>query len=102
MSSRGVPMQRCLPIMVAALGVAGCAPGDTRAALGYAEPAEYVYVVPVDRVVVGTQEGLVKRGGTGYRVGGAGPERSILAAPGGRGLGPLLRDPDRGGGDRAR
>ena len=47
-------MQRYLPIMFVALGVAGCAPGYMRASVVYAEPAEYVYVVPMDRVVVVT------------------------------------------------
>src|SRR2546422_10820613 len=95
MSSRGVPMQRCLPIMVAALGVAGCAPGDTRASLGYAEPAEYVYVVPMDRVVVVTQEVLVNRGWTVYRVGRAGPNRIIWARRGGDGGGRIFPNPPR-------
>src|SRR3989441_11699946 len=82
MSSRGVPMQRYLPIMFVALGVAGCAPGYMRASVVYAEPAEYVYVVPMDRVVVVTQEVLVKRGWTVYRVERAGPNRIIWARRG--------------------
>jgi len=75
-------MQRYLPIIVAALGVAGCAPGYTRASVVYAEPAQYVYVVPMDRVVVVTQEVLVTRGWTVYRVEEAGPNRIIWARRG--------------------
>jgi hypothetical protein len=75
-------MQRYLPIVVAALGVAGCAPGYTRAEVVYAQPAQYVYVVPVDRVVVVTQEVLVQRGWTVFRVEQAGPDRIIWARRG--------------------
>jgi hypothetical protein len=75
-------MQRYLPLMIALVGAAGCAPGYTRADVVYAEPAHYVYVVPVDRVVVVTQEVLVTRGWTVYRVQRAGPNRIIWARRG--------------------
>jgi len=42
----------------------------------YAEPAEYEYVVPVDRVVVVTQDVLVRRGWTVYRVQRSGEGRA--------------------------
>ena len=75
-------MQRSLIFLVAALGVAGCAPGYTSASVVYAEPARYVYVVPVDRVVVVTREVLVDRGWTVYRVERDGPNRVIWARQG--------------------
>jgi len=90
-------MQRYLPIMVATLGVAGCAPGYMRASVVYAEPAEYVYVVPMDRVVVVTQEVLVNRGWTVYRVERAGPNRIIWARRGDDDVVRIFANPD---GDR--
>ena len=68
--------------LVAALGLAGCAGGYTSATLVYGEPAEYVYVVPVDRVVVVTREVLVNRGWVVYRVQRSGPNRIIWARRG--------------------
>src|SRR5438445_11527905 len=94
MRLRGLPMQRYLPIMLAALGVAGCAPGYMRASVVYAEPAEYVYVVPMDRVVVVTQEVLVNRGWTVYRVERAGPNRIIWARRGGDDVVRIFANPD--------
>ena len=59
--------------------VAGCAPGYTRAEVVYAEPAQYEYVVPADRVVVVTREVLVQRGYVVYRVETRGPDRIVWA-----------------------
>ncbi|HWC75519.1 MAG TPA: hypothetical protein VG454_16450 [Gemmatimonadales bacterium] len=77
-------MDRSLIFLTAALGIAGCmpAPAYTSASVVYAEPARYVYVVPVDRVVVVTQEVLVNRGWTVYRVERSGPNRIIWARQG--------------------
>jgi putative VirB-like lipoprotein len=75
-------MQRSLIFLVAALGVAGCAPGYTSAEVVYAEPARYTYVMPVDRVVVVTREVLVDRGWTVYRIERDGPNRIIWARHG--------------------
>lgn len=47
---------------------AACAGGYTSASVAYAEPAQYEYVVPMDRVVVVTREVLVDRGWVVYRV----------------------------------
>lgn len=74
-------MQRYL-MLAATLGLAGCAAGYTSATFVYAEPAEYVYVVPVDRVVVVTREVLVTRGYVVYRVQRSGPNRIIWARRG--------------------
>jgi hypothetical protein len=74
-------MNRLLPIL--ALAVAGCGPGVyVRAEVLYAEPAQYEYVVPVDRVVVVTREVLVNRGYTVFRVEEAGPRRIVWARRG--------------------
>jgi len=62
--------------------VGACAPGYTRAEIVYAEPAEHVYVVPVDRVVVVSREVLVQRGWVVYRVEERGPDRIIWARRG--------------------
>jgi len=75
-------MKRYLPSLVATLSLAGCAGGYARAEDVYAEPAEYVYVVPVERVVVVTRDVLVARGWTVYRVERAGPNRIIWARRG--------------------
>jgi len=77
-------MKNTLPLLLvaAALSLAGCAPGYTSASVVYAEPAEYVYVVPVDRVVVVTREALVNRGWVVYRVQRSGPNRIIWARRG--------------------
>jgi hypothetical protein len=88
-------MQRYLLIIVASLGVVGCAPGYTRAELVYAQPAEYVYVVPMDRVVVVTQEVLVNRGWAVFRVERAGPNRIIWARRGEDEVVRIFASPDR-------
>src|SRR5207237_4596944 len=77
-------MKNTLPVLLVAgaLSLAGCAPGYTSASVVYAEPAEYVYVVPVDRVVVVTREVLVNRGWVVYRVQRSGPNRIIWARRG--------------------
>ena len=69
--------------LCAATWAAGaCAPGYTRAEVVYAERAEHVYVVPVDRVVVVSREVLVQRGWVVYRVEERGPDRIIWARRG--------------------
>ncbi len=74
-------MSRCSLMLV--LTLAACAPGVyTRAEVVYAEPAQYVYVVPVDRVVVVTREVLVQRGYTVFRVENDGPSRVVWARRG--------------------
>ncbi|HYT04715.1 MAG TPA: hypothetical protein VEM13_07520 [Gemmatimonadales bacterium] len=74
-------MKRILPFL--ALAVAACGPGVyTRAEVVYAEPAQYVYVVPVERVVVVTRDVLMRRGYAVYRVEEAGPNRIIWARRG--------------------
>ena len=67
-----------LPI-AGALSLAGCAGGLTGATVAYGQPAEYVYVVPVDHVVVVTRDVLVRRGWAVYRVQRSGPTRIIWA-----------------------
>lgn len=82
-------------MLAATLGLAGCAGGYTRATLAYGEPAENVYVVPVDRVVVVTREVMIQRGWTVYRVERSGRNRVIW---GRRGDGEIVRifaTPDR-------
>ena len=69
-------------MLAATLGLAGCAGGYTSATLVYGEPAEYVYAVPVDRVVVVSREVLVNRGFVVYRVERSGPSRIIWARRG--------------------
>src|SRR5438445_116728 len=67
-------MQR--PNLILVLALAACGPGAyTRAEVVYAEPPQYVYVVPAERVVVVTREVLVNRGYVVLRVDVAGPER---------------------------
>src|SRR2546427_9442732 len=68
--------------LVSLLAAAACVPGYTRAEVVYAEPANYVYVVPPERVVVVTREVLVNRGYVVYRVQRAGPNRIIWARRG--------------------
>src|SRR5882724_11093046 len=75
-------MKRYLLSLAATLSLAGCAGGYTSAEFVYAEPAEYEYFVPVDRVVVVTREVLVTRGWTVYRVQRSGPNRIIWARRG--------------------
>jgi hypothetical protein len=65
-----------------ALSLAGCAAGFTSATVVYGEPAEYAYVVPVDRVVVVTRDVLVTRGWVVYRVQRSGRNRIIWARRG--------------------
>lgn len=66
--------------LAAALLVAACGPGMyTRAEVVYTEPAQYEYVVPVDRVVVVSREVLVERGYTVFRVESDGPNRIVWA-----------------------
>ncbi len=71
-----------LVVVLAVLASAACAPGYARAEYVYAQPAEYEYVVPVDRVVVVTRDVLVTRGWTVYRVEQDGPNRIIWARRG--------------------
>jgi hypothetical protein len=68
--------------VASALSLAGCAGGFTSATVVYGEPAEYAYVVPVDRVVVVTRDVLVTRGWVVYRVERSGPNRIIWARRG--------------------
>jgi len=68
-----------LAVAVLPVAVAGCAPGYTHAEVVYAEPAQYEYVVPTDRVVVVTREVLVQRGYVVYRVEAHGPDRIVWA-----------------------
>ena len=77
-------MKRHLLILAATLSLAGCAMGGGYASAEYvyAEPAQYEYVVPVDRVVVVTRDVLVTRGWTVYRVQRSGPNRIIWARRG--------------------
>lgn len=65
-----------------AVSLAACAPGYTRASIVYAEPAQYEYEVPVDRVVVVTREVLIDRGWTVYRVERSGRNRIVWARRG--------------------
>src|SRR2546430_15478102 len=75
-------------VLTLALVLAACGPGVyTRAEGVYAEPAQYVYVEPIDRVVVVTREVLVARGYHVYRVADDGPTRVIWARRGGGGGG---------------
>src|SRR2546430_15237062 len=70
-------------VLTLALVLAACGPGIyTRAEVVYAEPAQYVYVEPVDRVVVVTREVLVARGHHAHRVEDDGPPRAIWAPRG--------------------
>src|SRR5881628_3455046 len=68
--------------LVSLLATAACVPGYTRAEVVYAEPADYVYVVPPERVVVVTREVLVSRGWVVYRIERDGPNRVIWARRG--------------------
>jgi len=69
-------------LLASLLATAGCMAGYTRTEVVYAEPAEYVYVAPVDRVVVVTREVLVSRGWVVYRVQRSGPNRIVWARRG--------------------
>lgn len=60
---------RRLFLMLIVPGLAACATGGyTRAEVIYAQPAEYVYVVPVDHVVRVSRDVLITHGYTVYRV----------------------------------
>ena len=86
-------------IFAATLSLAGaaaaCAGGYTSAGVAYAEPAEYSYVVPVDRVVVVSREVLVGRGWAVYRVERSGPRRIIWARRGDGEIVRIFATPDR-------
>ena len=70
-------------VLALALVLAACGPGVyTRAEVVYAEPAQYVYVEPVDQVVIVTRDVLVRRGYEVYRVEDDGPTRVIWARRG--------------------
>ena len=76
---------RTIAIMIGALAwvaVAGCAPGYASAGVMWTEPAQYVYVEPMDQVVVVTQDVLVQRGYRVIRVEHDGPQRIIWAQRG--------------------
>jgi hypothetical protein len=74
-------MRHLYPLLL--LAVAGCGrPIYTRAAVVYAEPPRYVYVAPVDRVVVVTREVLVAGGYVVYREEEDGPNRILWARRG--------------------
>lgn len=75
-------MNRYPLLLATLLSLAGCVPGYTSAEFVYAQPAEYAYVVPVDRVVVVTREVLVERGWEVFRVEDDGPNRIIWARRG--------------------
>lgn len=65
------------------VSVAGCASGGyTSPSFVYAEPAERVYVAPVDRVVVVSRDVLLDRGWVVYRVQRTGRNRIIWARRG--------------------
>ena len=71
------------PNLILVLALAACGRGAyTRAEVVYAEPPQYVYVVPAERVVVVTREVLVNRGYVVYRIEQAGPNRIIWARRG--------------------
>lgn len=77
-------MRRCLPALpalaLAGATLAACAGAPyTRAEVVYAQPARYVYVEPVERVVVVTRETLIDRGYVVYRVEERGRNRVIWA-----------------------
>jgi len=73
------PMKRLFPLLM----VVACGPGVyTRAEVVYAEPADHMYVVPADRVIVVTREVLVQRGYVVYRVENSGPNRIVWARRG--------------------
>ena len=72
-----------LALSIALFGAA-CAPtaGYVSTGVVYAEPAEYVYVVPMDRVVVVSRDVLVSQGWVVYRVQHSGRGRVLWARRG--------------------
>ncbi|OLC08189.1 MAG: hypothetical protein AUH42_02140 [Gemmatimonadetes bacterium 13_1_40CM_70_11] len=87
-------------LLTAALAVTACVPyGYTRAEIVYGEPAEYVYITPVERVVVVTREVLVSRGWVVYRIERDGPNRVIWARRGDDDVVRVFATP-AGGGER--
>src|SRR5574341_532658 len=84
--------------MLSVWGLAGCAGGYyTSAEVVYAEPPAYVYVVPVDRVVVVTREVLVTRGWVVFRVEHYGADRIIWARRGDDEVVRIVASPQREG-----
>lgn len=72
-----------LVLAALALPLAACGPGlYTRAEVVYAEPPQYTYVVPVERVVIVARDVLENRGYVVYRVDQEGPDRVIWARRG--------------------
>src|SRR2546425_11151625 len=86
--------------LVLLLATAACVPGYTRAEVVYAEPADYVYVVPPERVVVVTREVLVSRGWVVYRVERRGPDPVLWARRRDDGILRLFVSPQGGQGAR--
>lgn len=75
-------MKRAI-LMLPLLGLTACMSGGyTSAAVVWSEPVEYVYVQPVDHVVVVSREVLVTNGYTVYRVTNSGPNRVLWARRG--------------------
>lgn len=75
-------MKRAI-LMLPLLGLTAClAGGYTSAAVVWSEPVEYVYVEPIDHVVVVSREVLISNGYTVYRVTNSGYNRIIWARRG--------------------
>ena len=75
-------MKRAI-LMLPLLGLTACLTGGyTSAAVVWSEPVEYVYVEPIDHVVVVSREVLVTNGYTVYRVTRSGYNRIIWARRG--------------------
>ena len=72
-------MYLMVPLVLAACTASG---GYTRPAVVYAEPVEYVYVAPVDQVILVSRDALVSNGYTVYQVTRAGPDRIVWARRG--------------------
>jgi len=78
-------MKKANLLLLLLVGAAACATGgylQADVAYGRPRPARYVYVVPVDRVVIVTRDVLVSRGWVVYRVQRSGRERIIWARHG--------------------
>jgi hypothetical protein len=72
-------MKRAI-LMLPLLGLTACLTGGyTSAGVVWSEPVEYVYVEPIDHVVVVSREVLVTNGYTVYRVTRSGYNRIIWA-----------------------